>query len=145
MKRHPDTVFLANTRLGAAKINSLALQAKHRKKKPLVTLDGDVESNPDNYHRGKLKDVKDLKPMEFKVYKKGQPVFLTRNVRKDIDFVNGMKATVECSAFQTKASSVACVCVRLLFVCLLAVRCGYLMSSLCLRSKVTTPKAKGFA
>lgn len=134
---------MANTRLGAAKINSLALQAKHRKKVPLVILPGDVESNPDNYHRGKLKDVKELKPMEFKVYKKGQPVFLTRNVRKDIDFVNGMKATVECSAFQKKALSVACLFA--IVVCCLIVRCGYLMSSLCLRSKVTTSKAKGFA
>jgi len=123
LKRHPDTVFLANTRFGAAKINSLALEAKHPKKVPLVILAGDVESNPDNYHKGKLKDVKELKPMEFKIFKKGQPVYLTRNVRKDIDFVNGMKATVESSAFK-RTHYLLPVCLRLLFVCLLAVEYG---------------------
>ena len=123
LKRHPDTVFLCNTRLGAAKINSLALEAKHPKKVPLIILPGDVESNPANYIRGKLKDVKELKPMDFHFFKKGQPVYLTRNVRKDIDFVNGMKATVESSAFK-RTHYLLPACLRLWFVCLPAVEYG---------------------
>ena len=114
---------MANTRFGAAKINSLALEAKHPKKVPLVILAGDVESNPDNYHKGKLKDVKELKPMKLKIYKKGQPVYLTRNVRKDIHFVNGMKATVESSAFKC-THYLLLFCLRLWLVCLLAFECG---------------------
>ena len=114
---------MCNTRLGAAKINSLALEAKHPKKVPLVILAGDVESNPANYIRGKLKDVKELKPMDFYFFKKGQPVYLTKNVRKEIDYVNGMKATVESSAFKC-THYLLLFCLRLWLVCLLAFEYG---------------------
>ena len=70
-----------------------------------------------------MKDVKDLKPMAFKFFKKGQPVYLTRNVRKDIDFVNGMKAKVESSAFK-RTHYLLPACLRLWLVCLLAVEYG---------------------
>ena len=53
----------------------------------------DVDANPENYVQGKLKPVHDLQPSAMPVYK-GMKVYLTRNVRKDVDFINGMEATV---------------------------------------------------
>ena len=56
---------------------------------------GDVESNPDNYHKdGTLKALRLLKSNPFPVFKNMRTMF-TRNVRKDIDYVNGMMGTLE--------------------------------------------------
>ena len=90
LKARPETTVL---RRGAAKVNECALKALFPKHPPLVTLPADVDSNPANYHRGTLKPVEELEPSEMPVFK-GMRVYLTRNVRKDVDFVNGMEATV---------------------------------------------------
>ena len=83
------------SRAGACEINELVMQVKFPRKAALATLPGDMESNPANYERGKLKtDVKTLKPYPLKVHK-GMQVYLTRNVRKETDFVNGMLARIE--------------------------------------------------
>ncbi|CAE7892745.1 unnamed protein product, partial [Symbiodinium necroappetens] len=60
---------------------------------PLATLPADVDSNPENCVRGKLKPAGELQPSAMPVYK-GMKVYLTRNARKDVDFVHGMEATV---------------------------------------------------
>ena len=53
-----------------------------------------MESNPFNYEEGTLKRHQDLQPSELRIYK-GMQVYLTRNVRKDVDYVNGMRCMVE--------------------------------------------------
>eukprot|EP00971_Amphidinium_carterae_P060745 1201972-Amphidinium_carterae.1 len=51
LKSHPQTTVLTITRAGAAKINSVALEALFPYP-PLVRLPGDVEPNPSNYEKG---------------------------------------------------------------------------------------------
>ena len=97
-KAHPQTVVLACRRKGAFDVNKLALEALFPKYKPLVTVDADVESNPANWTRGPqgqqiLKDHDFLTKTKLDIFK-GARVCFTRNVRKDIDFVNGMDAEV---------------------------------------------------
>ena len=95
LKSHPETTVLTCTRRGMAMINDLALKALFPNFPPLVVLPGDIEANPENYEDGKLfADEWKLQPLELKIYK-GMKVVLTRNIRKDIDYVNGMDATVE--------------------------------------------------
>jgi hypothetical protein len=89
-----DTTFLAISRRGAMLINDLAVRAKFPRRAPLAELDADVETNPDNYEGGRLRPLQELRPLRMPVHK-GMQVYLTRNVRKDTDFVNGMKATVD--------------------------------------------------
>ena len=62
---------------------------------PLVAgLPGDLESNAANYDaEGALKVDEELLPLNVPIHK-GMDVFLTKNVRKDVDFVNGMLAEV---------------------------------------------------
>ena len=98
LKAHPKTVILTCRRQGAFEINKLALKALFPKHAPLVTVDADVESNPANWPEGAngsqvLKEDRKLKPTKLPIFK-GAKVCFTRNVRKDIDFVNGMDAEV---------------------------------------------------
>ncbi|CAE7336340.1 unnamed protein product [Symbiodinium sp. CCMP2456] len=93
LKSKPYTTILTCTRRGAAIVNGAALKALFPHYPPLATLPADVDSNPENYVRGKLKPAGELQPSAMPVYK-GMKVYLTRNVRKDVDFVNGMEATV---------------------------------------------------
>ena len=67
---------------------------EQRRRRPLIeALQGDLETNPRNYREQKLKPDEELEPLHFAVYK-DMDVFLTKNVRKDINFVNGMLARV---------------------------------------------------
>ncbi len=91
---HPGTQIVTCTRLGAHKVNLAAVEATYGRKTPLTVLPGDVDVNPDNYDHGKLRTDRKLKPSEVPVYK-GMNVYLTRNIRKEDDFVNGMLCTVE--------------------------------------------------
>ena len=90
---HPETTILTCSRWGAKCVNDYALLALFPRHPPRVILPGDVESNPINYVQGKLKRVGQLEPQEVPIYI-GMKMYLTRNVRKDIDFVNGMRGTV---------------------------------------------------
>ncbi|CAE7028453.1 unnamed protein product, partial [Symbiodinium sp. CCMP2456] len=93
LKSKPDTTILICTRRGAAIVNGAALKALFPHYPPLATLPADVDSNPENCVRGKLKPAGELQPSAMPVYK-GMKVYLTRNARKDVDFVHGMEATV---------------------------------------------------
>jgi hypothetical protein len=94
MRDHPQAVMVAATKRGVAQINDLALQALHPRAKPLATLPGAFEDNPDNYDRdGKLRDDRCLEPAEVPIHK-GIRLYLTRNVRKADDYVNGMPCKV---------------------------------------------------
>ena len=100
---HPETELLAVTREGAAILDDLALQAKFPRRQPLTVIPGDVESNPANYDRHhKLKPRKQLKPRSVPIHR-GMQLYMTRNMRKDIDYVNGMRCVVEAWNADTKA------------------------------------------
>ena len=61
---------------------------------PRACIFGDVESNPQNYDAdGILKECHFLEPVTLPIYV-GMKVALTRNVRPDIDYINGMTGTV---------------------------------------------------
>ncbi|CAJ1386814.1 unnamed protein product, partial [Effrenium voratum] len=95
LRDHSDTTLLAITRRGAATFNNLAVQAIFSGRRPVATLDADVESNPENYTAtGQLKPAKDLIPTRLAVFE-GMAIYTTLNVDKARDFVNGMKAFVE--------------------------------------------------
>lgn len=90
LRTHPHTTLLAVTRKGAYLLNELALEVKFPGAVPLIILLCDVESFPDNYESGKR--INNL-PQPMPVFI-GMLVQLTRNVNKDIDYVNGMIAEV---------------------------------------------------
>ncbi|CAK9001394.1 ATP-dependent DNA helicase pif1, partial [Durusdinium trenchii] len=105
LKSHPDTVILTCTRKGAQTINELALQLFPRFP-PLAVLDGDVASNPENYDDGALlEDLRALRPLRLPIFK-GMRAIFTHNVRKDVDFVNGMACVVQGYEGRTKAVEV---------------------------------------
>ena len=94
-RRDEDTTVVTCSRIGAATVNNLAAKAffEDRHKRPLGTLPLDYEANPDNYTgAGRLKTGK-LEPARREVYE-GMRIFLTKNMSKEDDFVNGMAATV---------------------------------------------------
>ena len=98
-REHPETTILTVSRVGASRIDDLCMQAKYPRREPLVILPGDMESNPANYYsegprKGKLKPCKDLKARQVPIHV-GMPIYMTRNVIKRVDFVNGMMARVE--------------------------------------------------
>ena len=93
LKSRPDTTILTVSRRGAQAVNDAALQGLFPRHPPNALIDADVESNPENYVDGKLKALESLAPARLPVYV-GMRVYLTRNVRKDVDFVNGMSCQV---------------------------------------------------
>ena len=96
LRAHPNTTMMAISRRAAQELNDLAVQVKFPKRKPLEIIDADLETNPANYdqHGALFKDARDLTPLKMPVHK-GMRVYLTQNIRKETDFVNGMNATVE--------------------------------------------------
>ena len=86
----PHTTFVTISRAGAAWVNQLALQHFFRDQVPLDIVPGDPEANPYNYHGSKMISYE---PLQLPVFV-GMRVMLTRNRNKEIDFVNGMEATV---------------------------------------------------
>jgi ATP-dependent exoDNAse (exonuclease V) alpha subunit len=91
---HPETQIVTCTRRRAAELNDIALEATFGRKEAVVVLEGDVEMNPENYLDGKLYEDRPLKPTPVKIFK-GMKLFLTKNLRKADDFVNGMEVEVE--------------------------------------------------
>ena len=90
---HPDTIIVTCTRKGSTAVNVAAVRAIYGRKSPLVTLPGDVELNPDNYLDGALRTDRRPLPSEVPIYK-NMRLYLTKNVRKEDDYVNGMLCTV---------------------------------------------------
>ena len=94
LRAHPNTTIVSCTRAGAEEVNACAIEALFGSRPALVNeLAGDVETNPRNYVDGILKPVEELAPLPVVVHK-GMSVYLTKNIRKDVDFVNGMSAEV---------------------------------------------------
>lgn len=107
LKAHPDTVILTCTRKGQHDMNDLAVKALFPRHPPLQVVQADVDANPDNYGTDGqlLADPAALKPLKLQIFK-GMKVVFTRNVRKDIDYVNGMDATVVAYHRNSKAIEV---------------------------------------
>ena len=93
LKSRPDTTILTVSRRGAEEVNAAALQGLFPRYPPKACIDADVESNPDNYVGGQRKALEALVPTKLEVHI-GMQIYFTRNVRKDTDFVNGMRGRV---------------------------------------------------
>ncbi len=90
------TTIVTCTRRGAAKVNELAKKVlfDDRRKQQIGEIPCDYKANDANYDdKGKLKKKVKLAPAEMAIYK-GLRVYLTKNLNKKDDFVNGMQATV---------------------------------------------------
>ena len=99
LRSYPDTTLLAISRDSVYELNELAIKAEHGDETPIGELEGDMESNPANYTRDAkgakvLKPFSDLEGYPMTLYR-GMKIFLTQNVNKEYDYVNGMRATVE--------------------------------------------------
>ena len=94
MTKQPHTKIVTFTKKGAHFINELFLEMKYGDEEPLAIVDGDFESNVDNYDHGKLIAGRKPLPADIHIHQ-GMKLFLTRNVRKEDDFVNGMEVVVE--------------------------------------------------
>ena len=98
-RRHPDTTVVTCTRRGAACINDLAATVffEERHKTPLGAADFDYESNLENYvqEKGPVKLIKGRVEANRTTIFAGMQVFLTRNISKPDDFVNGMRAEIQ--------------------------------------------------
>ena len=90
------TTIVTCTKKAAGEVNELCVKVlfEHRHKAVIGRLPFDFESNPKNYNKGKLVEGKPPRPMQTNVYE-GLRIFLTRNLNKREDYVNGMAATVE--------------------------------------------------
>ena len=91
LREHPEATIVAASREGVARINALALEALHPRAQPLVELDGTWEDNAANYDGTTA--VPNPRPSSIPIHK-GSRLYLTRNVRKKDDYVNGMLAWV---------------------------------------------------
>ena len=94
-REHEDTTVVTSTRRATATINDLAVEAffEGRHKSPLGTIGLDYETNVDNYDaQGKLNSGR-LEAAQTTIYE-GMRVYLTQNINKENDFVNGMAGTI---------------------------------------------------
>jgi len=92
-QEHPDTTIAVCTKKGSEQVNQIAADVLVGRRRELVKLPGDYDANMENFEKGKLKT--DQKPVPSVVsVKKGLRLYLTRNVDKEGDFVNGMACTV---------------------------------------------------
>ena len=98
--KHPETTIATNTCQGSAFINETCAQLffQHRHKKALGKVPLDYEANPENYEtvnkRRTLRRRGRIEAADTEVYA-GMRVFLTRNISKEDDFVNGMQAEIQ--------------------------------------------------
>ncbi|CAJ1432110.1 unnamed protein product, partial [Effrenium voratum] len=93
LREHPEATIVAATTQGVAELNALALEALHPRAAPLATIAGAFEDNPENYVAGKLRDDRLPVPADVPIHR-GAKLYLTRNVRKADDYVNGMRCEV---------------------------------------------------
>ena len=90
------TTIVTCTRRAAAKVNVLMLSLLFPwENKLLTTIPGHFDANPENYDE-KNKFRTDRRPIPTMVrIHEGMRIFLTNNLDKKSDFVNGMEATVQ--------------------------------------------------
>ena len=95
-KTGKTTTVLAVSRVAVHKFNELAVAAFFTDEDYLGCVDGDVESNPDNYNTCTKEMLPHgrLRPTKLRLYR-GMRVTITRNVNKRIGYNNGAQCTVE--------------------------------------------------
>ena len=89
-QEHPDTLFLTISRRACSMLNNMALEVLFGEVQPLNVVPSDPESNLENYWEGRLVAEE---PLYIPIFV-GAKVILTKNLNKQIGFVNGMGATV---------------------------------------------------
>jgi len=90
LQETPQTTFLTVTRRAAGLLNEMAVNALFKDHEPLTTLPTDPESNTENYQGSKMIGKE---PLESPIYR-GARVMLTKNLNKEVGYVNGMGGTV---------------------------------------------------
>ena len=96
LRQHPHTTIVTCTRGASAFVNGLAAKVlfHDRHKNALGTIPMDYDANEANFQaQGKLREGA-LEPSRTEIFE-GQRIFLTRNIDKANDFVNGMSAVIE--------------------------------------------------
>ena len=96
-RKHEHTSMVTCARQAARRLNELATTVlfKHRHKKPLATLPGDWQEDPNNFNaEHEVAKGFEVQPVDTIIYE-GMRIVLTENLNKRQDFVNGMTATVE--------------------------------------------------
>ena len=91
--KHKNTEVLVISRRGTEEVNNATLEARFPRFPPRAVVPGDVLSSSKNYVGGELKPTRDLVPSEFPVFV-GMKAYITKTLRKDLDFVNGMQVEV---------------------------------------------------
>ena len=95
LRKYPQATIVAATKVGVALINRLALEALHPRAAPLATISGAFEDNPDNYDgHGSLRADRRPVPAAVPLHRSLR-LYLTRNVRKADDYVNGMPSVIK--------------------------------------------------
>ncbi|CAK9025614.1 unnamed protein product [Durusdinium trenchii] len=95
LEKFPNTTMMAVTRRGTQTLNELAVAALFNECEAVCTLKGDLESNPANYDdTGHLKPARACVPLEVPCYV-GMKLYITKNVNKARDYINGMRCTLE--------------------------------------------------
>ena len=105
-KTEGRTTVITCTRRGAALVNALAVEVLFELpgKQKLGTIPAAYENNPDNYDsQGVLRTDRSPEALQLDLYA-GLRVRLTRNLAKQLDYVNGMAAIVE--SFDTRTGAV---------------------------------------
>ncbi|CAK0799172.1 unnamed protein product [Prorocentrum cordatum] len=93
LNEHEKTVIVTCTRQKAEAINKLAVEGLFAGRRPIATLEGEIDINPANYDEGSFREDRKPVPAQVPIYI-GARLYLTQNVRKDDDYVNGMACTV---------------------------------------------------
>ena len=93
LQKFPHTTIVTSTRRKAEELNGLALQALFRGKRPIVTLDGEIDVNPENYNRDGFRTDRQPLPSRVPIYR-GAQLYLAQNIRKEDDLINGMRCEV---------------------------------------------------
>ena len=97
LRKHENTVMVTCTRKAAMLLNDLTITVlfEHRHKEPLAVLPGDWETDPNNFNaEHQVPKGAKVEPVQVRIFE-GMRLFLTQNLNKRNDFVNGMAVTVE--------------------------------------------------
>jgi ATP-dependent exoDNAse (exonuclease V) alpha subunit len=86
----PDTTFVSITKTGTEYLNQACVAALYPEQEPVAVVPGDPEALPSNFQGGQ-QVAWELPQVPIFV---GMKLTLTKNVNKDMDFVNGMACTV---------------------------------------------------
>ena len=77
----------------AEELNKLAVEGIYEGRRPIAVLDGDIDINPANCDKDGFRQDRRPIPAKVPIYA-GSRLYLTQNVRKEDDYVNGMACTV---------------------------------------------------